>query len=175
MIKSRRQFELFGHWDWYRNVCSQSHSAEFAEGHNKSKRIPFCQHALLNTGITYLTYSLFTDTLSPECHHIDGSVQERRNPSALAMELRLSCTKPSIWFVATLPHKQNLLFDLVMGKLCAVRATLAGIIFHINSYPYQTQSTYDEANYGTMIFITKCDFETCCDINAKVAVVTAFS
>ena len=29
--------------------------------------------------------------------HIDGLVQERRNSSALAMELRLSCTNPSIW------------------------------------------------------------------------------
>ena len=28
--------------------------------------------------------------------HIDGLVQERRNSSALAMELRLSCTSPSI-------------------------------------------------------------------------------
>ena len=28
--------------------------------------------------------------------HIDGLVQKRRNSSALAMELRLSCTKPSI-------------------------------------------------------------------------------
>ena len=26
--------------------------------------------------------------------HIDGLVQERRNSSALAMELRLSCTNP---------------------------------------------------------------------------------
>ena len=29
--------------------------------------------------------------------YIDGLVQERRNSSALAMELRLSCTNPSIW------------------------------------------------------------------------------
>ena len=29
--------------------------------------------------------------------HIDRLVQERRNSSALAMELRLSCTDPSIW------------------------------------------------------------------------------
>ena len=29
--------------------------------------------------------------------HIDELVQEIRNPFALAMELRLSCTKPSIW------------------------------------------------------------------------------
>ena len=27
-------------------------------------------------------------------YHIDGLVQERRNSSALAMELRFSCTKP---------------------------------------------------------------------------------
>ena len=30
-------------------------------------------------------------------YHIDGLVQERRNSSALAMELRLSCTNPSTW------------------------------------------------------------------------------
>ena len=29
--------------------------------------------------------------------YIDGLVQERRNFTALALELRLSCTKPSIW------------------------------------------------------------------------------
>ena len=29
--------------------------------------------------------------------HIDGLVQERRNSSALAMELRLSCTNPSTY------------------------------------------------------------------------------
>ena len=29
--------------------------------------------------------------------YIDGFVQERRNSSALALELRLSCTNPSIW------------------------------------------------------------------------------
>ena len=28
--------------------------------------------------------------------HVDGLVQERRNSSALAMELRLSCTNPLI-------------------------------------------------------------------------------
>ena len=29
--------------------------------------------------------------------YFDGLVQERRNSSVLAMELRLSCTNPSIW------------------------------------------------------------------------------
>ena len=33
--------------------------------------------------------------------HIDGLVQERRNSSALAMELRLSCTNPSIYASAS--------------------------------------------------------------------------
>ena len=30
-------------------------------------------------------------------HNVDGLVQERRNSSALALELRLSCTNPSMW------------------------------------------------------------------------------
>ena len=36
-------------------------------------------------------------TLNPLSFQIDGLVQERRNSSALAMELRLSCTNPSRW------------------------------------------------------------------------------
>ena len=31
-------------------------------------------------------------------HDIDGLVQERRNSSALALELRLSCINPLIWY-----------------------------------------------------------------------------
>ena len=31
-------------------------------------------------------------------HNIDGLAQERRNSTALAMELRLSRTNPSIWW-----------------------------------------------------------------------------
>ena len=31
-------------------------------------------------------------------HHFDGLVQERRNSSALALELRLSCTNPLILY-----------------------------------------------------------------------------
>ena len=36
-----------------------------------------------------------------EMIHIDGLVQERRNSSALAMELRLSCTNQSIYRLAS--------------------------------------------------------------------------
>ena len=43
---------------------------------------------VLATEISYLS--------NPGDAYIDGSVQERRNSSALPMELRLSCIKPSI-------------------------------------------------------------------------------
>ena len=36
-------------------------------------------------------------------HYINGLVQERRNSSALAMELRLSCINPSIWYEGVRP------------------------------------------------------------------------
>ena len=36
--------------------------------------------------------------------HIDGLVQERRNSSALAMELRLSCINPSTWCLIPCHH-----------------------------------------------------------------------
>ena len=33
-------------------------------------------------------------------YYMNGLVQERRNSSASAMELRLSCTNPPIWYMA---------------------------------------------------------------------------
>ena len=36
------------------------------------------------------------DTSYPERRHVDGLFQDRRNSSALAMELRRSCTNPSV-------------------------------------------------------------------------------
>ena len=43
---------------------------------------------------------------------IDGLVQERRNSSALTTELRLSCTKPSIWWFA-LRDKSSLFLKML--------------------------------------------------------------
>ena len=40
----------------------------------------------------------FDPNAQVDATHIDGLVQERRNSSALAMELRLSCTNPSICY-----------------------------------------------------------------------------
>ena len=61
-------------------------------------------------------------------HHIDEVVQERRNSSASAMELRLSCTKPSIywpfvkettiyqWIPNTKGHVMQNFSDLLLAK-----------------------------------------------------------
>ena len=43
--------------------------------------------------LTIISYTIMDRQSQP--HHIDGVVQERHNSSALAMELRLSCTNPS--------------------------------------------------------------------------------
>ena len=41
--------------------------------------------------------TVFSNIKIPTIDRIDGLVQERRNSSALAMELHLSCINPSIW------------------------------------------------------------------------------
>ena len=41
--------------------------------------------------------NLICFTLPVKSHHIDGLVQDCSNPSALAMELLHSCTKPSTY------------------------------------------------------------------------------
>ena len=46
--------------------------------------------------VIVMSIRLFDVTIALSSHHIGGLVQERRNSSALAMELRLSGTNPSI-------------------------------------------------------------------------------
>ena len=41
----------------------------------------------------YITITLMSH-MSPIAYQLDGSMQQKRNSSALEMELRLSCTKP---------------------------------------------------------------------------------
>ena len=85
--------------------------------------------------------------------HIDWLVLERRNSSALAMELRLSCTNPSILFSLQLvPFGAWILHDMFtenihhmwlldMGGIsqCPLQSQLnaAGTFIH-NQMPYQT-------------------------------------
>ena len=55
-----------------------------------------------NVSNHYIFPALLYSELNPEQNiwrdDLDELVQERRNSSALAMELRLSCTNPSIWY-----------------------------------------------------------------------------
>ena len=53
--------------------------------------------AFLRTEIVELESKIVDILSSLPYAHIEGLVQERRNSSALAMELRLSCTNPSIY------------------------------------------------------------------------------
>ena len=49
--------------------------------------------------LTLVVIGVWTgETLCKRGHFIDGLAQERRNSSALAMKLRLSCTNPSLWW-----------------------------------------------------------------------------
>ena len=59
--------------------------------------------------------------------YIDGLVQERHNSSALAMELHLSCTNPSIRCYATKIHKSICMSFL--GELNVHEGILLGCLF----------------------------------------------
>ena len=65
------------------------------------KALPGTNMILLVPGITNLIISSdFNDYPCALTHwelHIDGLMEERRNSIANALELRLSCTNPSIW------------------------------------------------------------------------------
>ena len=51
---------------------------------------------LITIAVIFITYCALPHVGGITQLHIDGLVQERHNFSALAMELRLSCTNPSI-------------------------------------------------------------------------------
>ena len=53
----------------------------------------------LNRAISKLLVCYERHTQRRTAHYIDELLQERRNSNALAMELRLSCTNPSIYLV----------------------------------------------------------------------------
>ena len=56
-----------------------------------------CATCLLAHNCYFWPESWFIRRIVPPNNHFDGSVQDRWNWSGLAMELRLSCTNPSIW------------------------------------------------------------------------------
>ena len=64
-------------------------------------------------------------------YHIDGLVQERRNSIANALELRLSCTHPSIrWLVSEMYGVYNTSQELCMCffTLCFIMGCLQFIL-----------------------------------------------
>ena len=68
---------------------------------------PPLSHSLTHLSLTLTLILTHCQTHSRYTHslvHIDGLVQERRNSSASAMELYLSCTNPSICLTTTVPH-----------------------------------------------------------------------
>ena len=60
------------------------------------------QNQFLSIRIYYEPENLLSEEQMDALIHVDGLVQERRNFSALAMKLRLSCIKPSLWYLMML-------------------------------------------------------------------------
>ena len=68
--------------------------------HSKSRNMPVCFPHINYTGISFIrayTYMYMYENDPINHKRIDGLVQERRNSSELAMELRISCTNPLIY------------------------------------------------------------------------------
>ena len=79
----------------------------FDSGHHGIRQwLVACQYQAItwtNPGLSsMITPRTHLNGIHNECNYdIDGLVQERCNSSALAMECRLSCIKPSIWYICT--------------------------------------------------------------------------
>ena len=59
--------------------------------------IPLTKVKIMLSFDVFFDFLAWTNCWNTGDAHVDGFVQERRNSSALAMELRLSCTNPSMW------------------------------------------------------------------------------
>ena len=73
----------------------------FAWCHRMLHKTPWTTHSTSQEICTCVAFSCallrFDKSPFAPWYNIDGLVQERRNSSALALEVRLSCTNPSIW------------------------------------------------------------------------------
>ena len=63
-------------------------------------------------------------------HRNDGLVQERRKSSALAMELRISCTNPSTWNVWA--SKYTIMHYCLLGKTANNMSDISAPIFALS-------------------------------------------
>ena len=83
-----------------------------------------------------------------EAEHIDGLVQENRNSSALAMELRLSCTKPLSWVtIHKWHHPKPRPHGRAMGCRLWVERKLTMLLSHC------TENIYIELNMLTPLML----------------------
>ena len=70
--------------------------------------------------VQYISTNLLS-LLHQPINYMDGLVQERRNSSALAMELRLSCINPSIWWLNSLgfgPYHKTMISPKIKHCRC---------------------------------------------------------
>ena len=87
---------------------------------------PYHEH--ISRDVLFILFVLYHDGGDFTDPYADGLVQEIRNSSALAMELRLSCTNPSMWcylytrFVTVLFQNSILLVPVIVKphSYCAV-------------------------------------------------------
>ena len=68
-------------------------------------------HITDNQNDTHVTDAAITG-LGCCSYQTDGLVQEKRNSSALAMELRLSCTSPSKWTIILVGNDESPYLDI---------------------------------------------------------------
>ena len=71
--------------------------------------------------------------------HFDGLVQERRNSIALAMQLRLSCTNPSLWLLHNLHHSSAIMHT--PSANLPLHETRSGSVLCVVKHPFVWQDT----------------------------------
>ena len=79
--------------------CVQQYDQANNKKHQSITSLALCEgNPLVLGGYSSRRAGIAKSVFSAWHYHIDGLMQERRNSSALAMELLLSCTNPSIWW-----------------------------------------------------------------------------
>ena len=99
-------------WGWYPLYCPMSEMTTYPHD---------CRRFMTRYDELHISLNIF---FLKSDHYIDGLVQERRNPIANSLELRLSCTKPSIWtWQSTTIIENILLYVLFRYKRYCKRLT----------------------------------------------------
>ena len=91
-------------------------------------------------------------------YYIDGLVQERRNSSVLAMELRLSCINPSVYDMSfsTLPKARiNLGWGLANENLSLAESIPSMIPAKVQNFMLTLKGPIPYI-YGTQVWLSLC-------------------